>query len=98
TLMRMVSSQLFTGGDLGSVFRGRHVFLSSRPRVGASQTGLPIFDASALYPTRASWWVRWSLLPRHADLWLDDWPDKCGRTLEQARGKRVLSLNGLPAL
>jgi hypothetical protein len=98
TLLRMVCSQLFTGGDWGSVFSGRHVFLSSRPRVGASPTGLPIYDASALYPTRASWWVRFCLLPRHADLWLDDWGDKRDRTLEQARGKQVISLNGLPAL
>jgi hypothetical protein len=98
TLVRMVCSHLLTAGDWKSVFSGRHVFLSSRPRVGVSPTGLPVFDASALYPTRAQWFTRWAPLPRHADLWLDDWALKRERILEQARGKNVVSLNGLPAL
>jgi hypothetical protein len=98
TLMRMVCSQVFTSGQWDTPFNGRHVFLSSRPKVGASPSGLPVFDASALYPTRASWFVRWMLLPRHADLWLDDWGLKSERILEQARGKNVLSFNGIPAL
>ncbi len=98
TLMRMVSSQLFTSGEWSTVFTGRHVFLSSRPRVGTSPSGLPVYDASALYATRAPWWVRWSLLPRHADLWLEDWTEKRERTLDQARARNVISLNGIPAL
>lgn len=98
TLVRMVSSHFFTTNHWEGLLRGRHVFLNSRLNVGASPTGLPVFDTSALYPTRSPWWVRWAMLPRRADLRLADWADKRDRALEQARALDVVSITGLPAL
>jgi hypothetical protein len=98
TLTAMVASRFYTNGEWDSMLTGRQILLGSRPRSGTSPTGLPISDISGFIPTRTWRSMRWAYIPRHADLWIADWSQKAERILEQARGKNVVSLVGIPAL
>ena len=98
TLLSMVAAQLHGAGDWEHLWSGRHIMLGSRPRCGTSPAGLPVCDISGLAATRTRWPLRWLNLPRHRDLWIEDWPSKAEAILAQAQGKRVVSISGLPAL
>src|SRR5438309_1191815 len=47
---------------------------------------------------RTPWPASLLTIPRRRDLLLDDWNTKAQRIIEQARGKRVVAMSGLPAL
>ena len=98
TLVRMVASHLFTTGEWESMFKGRRVLLGSRPLVGTSPTGLPISDISGLIPTRTWKTLRRLFIPKYENLWIQDWSTKVELILEQAHGKNVVSISGIPAL
>jgi hypothetical protein len=98
TLVRLVASHVHTSGAWDTLLTGKHIMLGSRPRCGTSPTGLPICDISGLAATRTSWAARFLNIPRHRDLWIEDWPVKAERILEQARGQQVVSISGIPAL
>ncbi|HVO30312.1 MAG TPA: GH3 auxin-responsive promoter family protein, partial [bacterium] len=98
TILRMVASHLYTGGEWETLLSGKRILLGSRPRCGTSPTGLPICDASGMIATRAWWSVRWLYSPRHRDHWIADWPTKAERILDQTHGKKVISISGIPAL
>lgn len=98
TLLRMVASHIYTGDEWKTLLVGKRILLGSRPLCGTSPTGLPICDISGLIPTRTWWSTRWLYTPRHRDLWIQDWPEKAELILEQAHGKNVISISGIPAL
>ena len=97
-LTRMVASRLFTAGDWSSLLSRRQILVGSRPKSGVSPTGLPVCDISGFIPTRTWRAMRHVYIPRHADLWIEDWAAKADRILEQAQGKDVVSIAGIPAL
>ena len=98
TLLRMMASHTFSSGEWKTMLRGKRVLLGSRPRCGTSPTGLPICDISGLIPTRSWWSTRWLFTPRHRDLWIEDWATKAELILDQADGKEVVAITGIPAL
>ena len=98
SLLRMIACQLHSTGEWKYALTGRRILLGSRPMVGHSPTGLPIADISGLLLTRSSRLARRLYIPKHEDHWTDDWPIKAERILEQAYGKRVVSITGIPAL
>ena len=98
TLVRMVASHLYNTGEWETMFKGRRVLLGSRPLVGSSPTGLPISDISGLIPTRTWKTLRRLFIPKYDDLWIQEWSKKVELILEQAHGKNVVSISGIPAL
>ena len=98
SLLRMIACQLHSTGEWKYALTGRRILLGSRPMVGNSPTGLPIADISGLLLTRSSPFARRLYIPKHEDHWTADWPIKAERILEQAHGKRVVSITGIPAL
>lgn len=98
TLVRMMASHTFSSGEWKTVVRGTRLLLGSRPRCGTSPTGLPICDISGLIPTRSWRSLRWMFTPRHRDLWIEDWATKAELILDQAEGKDVVAITGIPAL
>jgi len=97
-LLRVVASQRYTTGDWQTLLSGKRVVLGSRPRVGASPTGLPICDVSGLIFTRSWKLFRQRYIPKYEDLWIQDWSTKVERAVEQAGGADVISISGVPAL
>lgn len=98
TVVRMVTSHMVTSGAWSTLLTGRRILLGSRPTSGTSPTGLPIGDISGIIPTRTWWSTRFAFIPRHRDLWMEDWSQKADLIVEQARGKNVVSISGIPAL
>jgi hypothetical protein len=98
TLVRMAATHVHTGRQWDTLLSGRRILLGSRPVCGASPTGLPIGDISGIIPTRTWRTVRWAFIPRHRDLWVQEWPHKADAILQQARGKNVVSISAIPAL
>jgi GH3 auxin-responsive promoter len=98
TLIRMTASHLYSTGEWNTFLTGKRILLGSRPLCGASPTGLPISDISGLLLTRSWTLLRSLYLPRHEDLWIQDWQDKVELVLEQAYGHNVISITGIPAL
>ncbi len=98
TLVRMMASHTFSSGEWTMALRGKRLLLGSRPRCGTSPTGLPICDISGLIPTRSWRSIRWLFTPRHSDLWIEDWARKAELILDQAEGKHVVAMTGIPAL
>lgn len=98
SLLRMIACQLHSTGEWKYALTGRRILLGSRPMVGNSPTGLPIADISGLLLTRSSRFARRLYIPKHEDHWRSDWPVKSELILEQAVGKKVVSITGIPAL
>jgi hypothetical protein len=98
TLMRMVASYLFATNEWKEIFSGKQVLLGSRPYIGNSPTGLPVFDISGLIPSRTWRVLRWLYIPRHKDFWISDWEQRVQATVNQSSNKNVVSISGIPAL
>jgi acyl-CoA synthetase (AMP-forming)/AMP-acid ligase II len=98
SLLHMMASFFYTTGEWKMLLTGKRILLGSRPLVGVSPTGLPVSDLSGLLPTRSWKLLRRLYIPRYEDLWIQDWPTKAERLLEQAYGQDVISIAGIPAL
>ncbi|MGZ3717332.1 MAG: hypothetical protein ACXWR1_03425, partial [Bdellovibrionota bacterium] len=98
SLARMVACQLFTTGDWKVLLSGRQITLGSRPSAGTSPTNLPVSDISGLLPTLTWRTLRHFYIPKHSDLWIEDWETKIGKILQQAHGQDVHTISGIPAL
>ena len=98
SLVRMVACQLYTTADWKVLLSGKQITLGSRPSVGTSPTGLPVSDISGLLPTRTWRTLRRFYVPRHSDLWIEDWQTKIEKILEQAQAQDVHTVTGIPAL
>jgi hypothetical protein len=98
SLLRMTASHLYSTGAWNTFLTGKRILLGSRPLCGASPTGLPISDISGLLPTRSWTLLRSLYIPRYEDLWIQDWQTKAELLLDQAYGRNVISITGIPAL
>lgn len=98
SLIRLAATRFFATGEWQTILAGKEITLGSRPRIATSPTGLPVGDISGLLPTRIARPLRRFVIPRHADLWIPDWPAKVERIMEQANAQPVHTISGLPAL
>lgn len=98
TLVRTAACQYIHTGLWRELLTGKQIMLGSRVELGTAPCGLPIWDITGLTQTRNWRILRKLFIPNWRDLWIQKWPERAERILEQAQGRKVIMLIGLPAL